>query len=115
MRRSGLDVIARTTGQAYALSEIADLTAYRVVQESLTNALKHGTGTAELELDYRSLAVVIEVRNPLRHVEPTTPSGGGHGLVGMRERVAALNGRFLAGPESDGTFRVCVDIPRMAP
>jgi signal transduction histidine kinase len=114
MRRSGLEVTARRSGQAYVVSEIADLTAYRVVQESLTNALKHGTGTAELELDYRSSAVVIVVRNPLRTGGVATDSGSGHGLVGMRERVAALDGRFVAGPESDGTFRVCTDIPRMA-
>jgi signal transduction histidine kinase len=114
MRTAGLHVTARRTGQAYSMSEIADLTAYRVVQESLTNALKHGTGTAELELEYRSSEVVVEVRNPLRTAEAATAPAGGHGLVGMRERVAALDGRFVAGPESDGTFRVCVDIPRSA-
>src|SRR4051794_787604 len=113
MRKSGLDVTARTTRRPYTVSELADLTAYRAVQESLTNALKHGTGTAELELDYRPSAVVIEVRNPLRS-DPALTSGGGHGLVGMRERVTALNGRFAAGPEPDGTFRVCVELPRTA-
>jgi signal transduction histidine kinase len=111
MRKSGLDVTVRTTRRPYTVSELADLTAYRAVQESLTNALKHGTGTAELELDYRPSAVVIEVRNPLRS-DPALTSGGGHGLVGMRERVTALNGRFAAGPEPDGTFRVCVELPR---
>src|SRR3954467_15789976 len=71
MRKSGLDVTARTTRRPYTVSELADLTAYRAVQESLTNALKHGTGTAELKLDYRPSAVVIEVRTPLRS-DPST-------------------------------------------
>jgi signal transduction histidine kinase len=113
MRRAGLDVTARTTGQSYPLPQIADLTAYRVLQESLTNALKHGTGTAHLELDYGAAAVTVEVRNPPGTGGPPAP-GGGHGLVGMRERVAAVDGRFTAGAAPDGSFTVCVEIPREA-
>jgi signal transduction histidine kinase len=111
MRRSGLDVEVRTVGKPSALSQIADLTAYRVVQESLTNALKHGTGTAELEIDWQPHGVLVEVRNPPRTDGSAAP-GGGHGLVGMRERVAAVGGRMTAGPAPDGTFTVCAEIPQ---
>lgn len=114
MRRSGLKVTARTDGQPYRLPQIADLTAYRVVQESLTNALKHGDGTAELQLAYQPSAVVIEVCNPPRADDGPASSGGGHGLVGMRERVASVDGRFSAGPDPGGAFRVRVEIPRGA-
>jgi signal transduction histidine kinase len=111
MRRSGLDVEVRTVGKPSALSQIADLTAYRVVQESLTNALKHGTGTAELEIDWQPHGVLVEVRNPPR-IDGSAAPGGGHGLVGMRERVAAVGGRMTAGPAPDGTFTVCAEIPQ---
>src|SRR3954471_18826528 len=111
MRRAGLEVAERVEGEPYALPEIANLTAFRVVQESLTNALKHGTGTAELKLEYSPTAVVIEIRNPVRDV--VTPStAGGHGLVGMRERVTSLGGRFTADPQPDGWFTVRAQIPR---
>jgi signal transduction histidine kinase len=116
MRRAGLAVTSRTEGQPYRLPQIADLTAYRVVQESLTNALKHGAGTAELTVDHQPSAVVIEVRNPARTDTAPSPSPGrvGHGLVGMRERVASVDGQFAAGPDPDGSFTVRVEIPRSA-
>jgi len=111
MRRAGLEVTERIEGEPYELLEIADLTAFRVVQESLTNALKHGTGTAELVLDYSPTAVVLEIRNPVRG-GPSSSPGGGHGLVGMRERVTSLGGRFMAGPQADGWFTVQAEISR---
>jgi signal transduction histidine kinase len=113
MRRAGLLITSRSPGEPCDLPQIADLTAYRVVQESLTNALKHGTGTADLEVDHQPSAVVIEVRNPVRTDAPPS-SAGGHGLVGMRERVASVNGRISAGRTSDGLFAVRVEIPRQA-
>jgi signal transduction histidine kinase len=82
-----------------------------VVQESLTNALKHGTGTAELRIAWPADGVHVEVRNPPRTDGPPAP-GGGHGLVGMRERIAAVGGRFSNGPTPDGSFTVCAQIPR---
>ena len=108
--RAGLRTDWRVTGTPVPLPEIADLAAYRIVQESLTNALRHGTGTAELGVDHQPSGVVVEVRNPV-------PAGagaaaGGHGLVGMRERVAAVAGRFAAGVAPDGLFTVRAEIPR---
>lgn len=113
IRRAGLRITSCFPGEPYQLPQIADLTAYRVVQESLTNALKHGAGTADLELDRQPSAVVIEVRNPVR-LGGRPAAGGGHGLVGMRERVASINGRFSAGAAMDGVFIVRVEIPRQA-
>jgi signal transduction histidine kinase len=111
MRRAGLAVTERSEGKPYELSEIADLAAFRVVQESLTNALKHGTGTAEMVVSYSATAVVVEVRNRVRGHAPTS-QGGGHGLVGMRERVTSLGGRFTADAEPEGWFTVRAEIPR---
>jgi signal transduction histidine kinase len=111
--RAGLRVAVRTTGEPGRLSELADLTAYRVVQESLTNALKHGTGTADLVLDHGRSAVTVRVCNPVRAGDGRPDlSGGGHGLVGMRERVVAVGGHLTAGPQADGTFLVTAVIPR---
>jgi signal transduction histidine kinase len=114
MRRAGLAVTERIEGKPYELAQIADLTAFRVVQESLTNALKHGSGTAELLVDHRPDTVAIEVLNPVRAADASSPSTG-HGLVGMRERIAAVAGRLTAGPEPDGSFAVRAEIPRDAP
>ena len=111
MRRAGLEVTERTDGDPYGLPQIADLAAFRVVQESLTNALKHGAGSAELVVDYTATAVVLEIRNPVPE-QASSAGGSGHGLVGMRERVTAVGGRFTAGPGPAGWFTVRAEIPR---
>ena len=81
--------------------------AFRIVQESLTNAAKHGTGTVRLRLTAGD-DVTIEVTNPM--AERTRTAGGGRGLAGMRERVRLLGGRLEAGP-ADGAWRVHVRLP----
>ena len=114
LRSAGLDVTWRTTGEVADLPSIADLAAYRVVQESLTNAVKHGTGTAELLVHHEPREVVVEVRNPV----PSTPAPappGGHGLIGMRERLEAVDGTMTAGPDGAGGWRVRAVIPRVQP
>jgi signal transduction histidine kinase len=111
MGHAGLRTTWRTAGEPARMGELADLTAYRVVQESLTNALKHGDGTAEMVVDHRADALVVEVTNPV-HADAPPGSPGGHGLVGMRERVTALGGTMEAGPHTGGSFRVSVTIPR---
>jgi signal transduction histidine kinase len=110
VRRAGLELACRSAGEPYELAPLSDLTAYRVVQESLTNAVKYGTGSAELIVDHGPEGVGIEVRNPVDGSAP--PSGGGHGLIGMRERVEAVRGRISAGPGPDGFFTVSALIPR---
>jgi signal transduction histidine kinase len=106
-RRSGLRVDEDVRGEARPLPPAADVTAYRVVQESLTNVCKHATRPrARLCLEYRPAALHIVVDNP------GAGSGfDGHGIVGMRERVAALGGSLDAGPHGSGGFRVSAVLP----
>jgi signal transduction histidine kinase len=110
MRSAGLDLTWQTTGQPHELAPISDLTAYRVVQESLTNAVKYGTGRASLVVDHGPDGVTIEVRNPLR--PDTPPTDGGHGLVGMRERLDAVHGWLSFGPDDNGAWVLRAGIPR---
>ena len=111
IRQAGLDVRWRASGELGELPPIQDLTAYRVVQEALTNALKYGSGAATMVIDGRPEGVGIEVRNEVGP-KRREPSGGGHGLIGMRERVDAVHGRLATGPAADGVFRVSALIPR---
>ncbi|TCC03895.1 sensor histidine kinase [Kribbella soli] len=95
-----------------ALPDVIELTAYRIVQESLTNVLKHAPGaSAEVQLINRSSALEITVTNgpALPHVAGT--EGGGHGLVGMRERVNAVGGELRVGPAAGGGFAVHAVLP----
>ncbi|NHC43796.1 sensor histidine kinase [Motilibacter aurantiacus] len=99
MGRAGLRVSCEVVGAARPLPPLLDLTAYRIVQEALTNASKHGSGSAELEIRYKADVLVLLVTSPLR-ADGSVGTGGraGHGLVGMRERVDALGGGLTAGP-----------------
>ncbi|MEV4810795.1 sensor histidine kinase [Micromonospora avicenniae] len=108
-RAAGLVVRVSTTGTADDLPVGVDLAAYRIVQESLTNALKHGSGEAELDIAYRPAEVVVTVDNPVRTERAGLP-GAGAGLIGMRERAALLDGRFAAGPRA-GRWRVRAALP----
>jgi signal transduction histidine kinase len=109
--RAGLRVDRYDEGERRAVPAAVDLTAYRIVQESLTNVRKHaGTSAATLRLAYRRDALRIEVED--RGPGPVgTPEHTGYGLIGMRERAASVGGSFLAGPGPDGGFRVRVDLP----
>ncbi|MDR7281101.1 signal transduction histidine kinase [Catenuloplanes atrovinosus] len=87
------------------------LTAYRVVQEALTNALKHGGPgvTAEVRLAWRRSSLVIDVTDT--GGGPPAAGGSGHGIIGMRERVAAAGGRLETGPRPERGFRVHAELP----
>ena len=86
-----------------------DLSAYRVVQEALTNALKHGAGgRAVVTLRYGDGELALEVADDGRGV---ATSGQGHGLAGMRERVGIFGGSFEAGPRVGGGFAVRASLP----
>ena len=87
-----------------------DLAAYRIIQEALTNALKHGNGTANLSLHYRPDEIEIEAVNQRRDGDPKT-DGSGRGLVGMRERAALYGGSLDAGPTANGGYRVAARLP----
>jgi signal transduction histidine kinase len=110
VRGAGLDLELRCTGQSCELAPVNDLTAYRVVQESLTNALKYGSGRARLLVDHAPGGVTIDVVNPLAPDRPAT--SGGHGLIGMRERLDGVNGWLIAGPDGAGSWVLRAGIPR---
>ena len=109
VRSTGLVVDVASRGAARPLAPVVDLTAFRVVQEALTNARKHGDGRADLIMTHAADALTIEVLNACG---PDLP-GGGHGLVGMRERVVSVGGSLDAG--ADGRhFRVRAVLPVLA-
>ncbi|MDO3646200.1 sensor histidine kinase [Nocardia mangyaensis] len=111
IRRAGREVTLIRHGTPAALPSGITVSAYRIVQEALSNALQHAPGSAiSVELHYRADELDIEVHNGPSST-PATSSGGGHGLVGMRERVALWGGRFTAEPESDGGYRVRAALP----
>ncbi len=97
-------------GTPRELPAVVDLAAYRIVQEALTNAHKHGDGSAILTLEFAPDDVVVDVTNRVGH---TSAAGSGFGLIGMRERAAAAHGTITAGPEPGRTFRVHAVLPAM--
>jgi signal transduction histidine kinase len=89
-----------------------DLAAYRIIQESLTNTIRHaGPATAAVSLGYQNDEVRIDVTDTGRGQPAITGNGGGHGLAGMRERAAAVGGTVEAGPGPAGGFRVVARLP----
>ena len=113
VRAAGLPVELSIDGQRRALDPGIELSAYRIVQEALTNALKHAEGArASVQVRYEPKA--LEVRVADHGGRGTTPVGsldtGGHGIIGMRERVALFGGTLEAGPADDG-FRVVARLP----
>ena len=111
VRRAGLDVHLRTDGAARVLEPGVDLTVYRIVQEALTNALKHGRagGRADVVLRYAADAIAVEVVSDRSGSQ--NGGGGGQGLVGMRERVSLYGGTLRAGPTVGGRFSVSAKVP----
>jgi signal transduction histidine kinase len=107
---AGLKVEHHQQGQTRQLPAVADLAAYRILQEALTNAQKHGAGTACVTIEYTAGHVSVEVTN---HVG-TPGITSGYGLLGMRERASAAGGTLQAGPSPDGRFRVRAVLPAPA-
>jgi signal transduction histidine kinase len=109
MLEAGLEVELRVEGTPRPVPIGVDLSAYRVVQEALTNALKHGGGArAVVTLRYCDDELAVEVADNGRGGVAT---GHGHGLAGMRERVGIFGGSFEAGPRSGGGFAVRASLP----
>ncbi len=106
---AGLDVTLVTAGTPRQLGPGTDQAVFRILQEALTNAARHGAGTARVELGFGSEAFEVVVVNPLPP-DIAARNGGGHGLVGMRERASLLGGD-LAADESAGAFRVRARLP----
>jgi signal transduction histidine kinase len=111
VREAGLPVTVRVDGRPGPMEEGVALTVYRIVQEALTNALKHaGAATALVRLTFADGSLAVEVTDTGRGPGPT-PDRIGHGLVGMRERVALYGGILRTGPRPGGGFRVYARIP----
>ncbi|MGW4291655.1 sensor histidine kinase [Micromonospora chersina] len=107
-RAAGLVVEPRVSGTLGGLPAVVSREGYRIVQEGLTNAARHGRGPVELRVAVPDGRLEIELVNGLRGA--TGPGGGGRGLDGMRERVLLLGGQLTAGPEGD-RWRVRVTLP----
>jgi signal transduction histidine kinase len=109
-REAGLPVELRVEGAVVELPAGVDLTAYRLVQEGLTNAMKHaGASHAEVLVHYTADAIEVTVSDDGRGVG--NGDGGGHGLVGMRERVVVYGGELDAGPQPGGGYRLRARLP----
>jgi signal transduction histidine kinase len=125
-RSGGVSVTVTHSGNSVPLPEGVDLSAYRIVQEALSNAMRHAPGShVQLHLAYRPDSLALEIRNdvvppassavPVLVASGAQAAGGGHGLVGMRERTTMLGGTLDAGPTEDGGFRVAAVLPVSPP
>ncbi len=113
---TGLQVTCDVTGQVRPLPEAVDLTAYRVIQESLTNTAKHAAGaSAVVRLVFGSGVLALAVEDDGPFAAGTAEGVEGHGIIGMRERAAAVGGWLTAGPRSGDGFRVLAELPAPAP
>jgi signal transduction histidine kinase len=109
-RDAGLDVDLHIEGDAVELPAGVDLTAYRLVQEGLTNAIKHAKAShAHVRVSYGADTIEVIVSDDGRGVG--NGDGGGHGLVGMRERVSVYGGELDAGPQPGGGYRLRAKLP----
>jgi signal transduction histidine kinase len=99
-------------GRPGGLAPAVDLAAYRIVQEALTNVLRHaGPATVMVRLAYDEDRLTVQVDDDGHGAAAGWPSVGGNGLVGMRERLTELGGRLEAGPRPAGGFRVLATLP----
>ena len=106
---AGLEVSVASEGESRPLESAVDQAAYRILQEALTNAARHGSGAARVELSFGEKALELTVSNPAPEPSAPRPSGG-HGLIGMRERATLLGGSLEAA-RANGSFRVCARLP----
>lgn len=114
---AGLTVDVRVEGDQRPLPPAMELSAYRILQEALSNALRHAPAApAAVEVRYEAERLRLRVRNDRPRVPGANPVAGaaGHGIVGMRERAAMLGGTLSAGPTSDGGYMVEAVLPLAA-
>ncbi|MFB9719731.1 sensor histidine kinase [Planobispora longispora] len=115
VRQAGLDVTVNTIGDRRMLAAGVELSAYRIVQEALSNVLRHAPGaTVRIEVVYRPVCLELHVTNgppPVPPIPPPASAGAGHGLLGMRERTAMLGGQLSSGPRDDGGYAVVARLP----
>ena len=110
---AGLPVELKVTGEAYQLPPSLDLSAYRIVQEALANVLKHaGPAHAKVAISYLDGAIEVDIVDDGKSPSDAGAStGGGRGLIGMKERVALFGGKLDVGPAEEGGFRVHASLP----
>ncbi|MFE4691847.1 sensor histidine kinase [Streptomyces sp. NPDC056749] len=112
VRRTGVGVKAETTGTPRPLAPGVGLSAFRIVQEALSNVMRHAPGaSARVEVGYHSAAVTVRVTNSAPGTAHAPAGGGGHGLLGMRERVAMLGGDLTHGRTPGGGYEVLATLP----
>ena len=110
-RAAGLTIELRVDGEIRLLPQRLDQAAYRILRESLTNAARHGDGAAEIDVHYGADELELTVSNTLpTAARPAETAGGGHGILGMRERASLLGGTLDAGRVS-GRFTVRARLP----
>jgi signal transduction histidine kinase len=110
---AGLQVTVEVNGTPRSLPAGVELSAYRIVQEALSNAVRHAPGSqVRVELRYRPDGLALRVVNGPARSQPVPPSrGSGHGVLGMRERAAMLGGELTAEPRPDGGYAVTAVLP----
>jgi signal transduction histidine kinase len=112
LQRAGLPVELRVTGTPRPLPASIDLSLYRIVQEALTNTLKHAAAAhAEVVVGYRAHDITVEVSDDGRGPPPSAAPAPGAGTIGMRERVALFGGELWVGPRAQGGYAVGVCLP----
>lgn len=116
MRGAGLVVDTATTGTPRPLPPSVELSAFRIVQEALSNAMRHAPGAqVRVEAAYGTAGLTVRITNTAPD-GPAAPSRGmGHGLLGMRERAAMLGGELVTGRTPDGGYEVTAILPVSAP
>ena len=118
LRSAGLSVDLTVTGEPRPVATSIDLSLYRIVQEALTNALKHARATrAEVVVGYGAHDITVEVTDDGRGPPPSAARSQGAGTIGMRERVTLFSGELQVGPRAQGGYavRVCLPIPAEEP
>jgi signal transduction histidine kinase len=112
LRAGGMQIDLGVTGDTGRIPTLVDWSAYRIVQEALTNVAKHAPGAhARADIRVGTDAVVIDLVDDGVGVTPGDDRTGGRGLIGMRERVVALEGDLEVGPAASGGFRVHAELP----
>ena len=113
---AGLPVTLTTRGEPETLPPTADLTAFRIIQEALTNAARHAPGSqARVRIGYHAGRLDLAVTNDHPAAPPPPASTPGYGLIGMRERALSVGGRLQAGRRPEGGFQVAAELPLRPP
>ena len=113
MQNAGLQVEVKIEGEKREIPEMVDLSAFRIIEEALTNTLKHAGATkATININYHNSMLILDITdNGHGIVTDSKIASGGKGLIGMRERANLVNGEFWAGNGPNGGFRVKVKLP----